>query len=133
MSKISGPLLDRIDIHIAVPAVQYRDLNDPGIAEPSEGIKRRVETARAIQRERLKTDGIFYNAAMSSKQVKNYCELDSEAQNLLKMAMAELGLSARGYTKILKVARTIADLADSATIRSEHISEAIQYRNLDRG
>ncbi|MFA6384568.1 MAG: YifB family Mg chelatase-like AAA ATPase, partial [Candidatus Omnitrophota bacterium] len=122
MSKISGPLLDRIDIHIAVPAVQYRDLNDPGVAETSEGIKRRVETARAIQRERLKADGIFYNAAMCSKQVKKYCDLDSEAQNLLKAAMAELGLSARGYTKILKVARTIADLADSATIRSEHIS-----------
>ncbi|MFA5099563.1 MAG: YifB family Mg chelatase-like AAA ATPase [Candidatus Omnitrophota bacterium] len=131
MSKISGPLLDRIDIHIAVPAVQYHDLNDPGPAEPSDTIKRRVEAVRALQRERLRSDGIFYNAAMSSKQVKKYCILDDEARNLLKMAMAELGLSARGYTKILKVSRTIADLTGSDTIQADHIAEAIQYRNLN--
>jgi magnesium chelatase family protein len=132
MNRISGPLLDRIDIHIAVPAVQYHDLNDSGIAEPSEAIKRRVNAARTIQRDRLQADGIFYNAAMSPKQVKKHCVLDDEAQGLVKMAMTELGLSARGYTKILKVGRTIADLAESNTILAEHISEAVQYRNFNR-
>jgi magnesium chelatase family protein len=131
MNKISGPLLDRIDIHIAVPAVRYQDLNDPGTAESSQEIKRRVEAARQIQRDRLKSEGIFYNAGMGTKQVKKYCVLDDEARSLLKMAMTELGLSARGYDKILKVSRTIADMAGSAAINAEHISEAIQYRNMN--
>jgi len=131
-NKISGPLLDRIDIHITVPAVQYRDLNDPGITESSEKIKQRVEAARMTQRDRLKPEGIFYNAAMNTKQIKKYCALENEAQGLLKMAMNELGLSARGYDKVLKVSRTIADLSGSEVISTEHISEAIQYRSLDR-
>lgn len=131
-NKISGPLLDRIDIHIAVPAVKYQDLNDTCDAERSEEIKRRIEAVRAIQRDRFQSEGVFYNAAMNSKQVKEYCTLDEEAQNLLKMAMAELGLSARGYNKILKVSRTIADLDGKTTIQAQHISEAIQYRNLDQ-
>jgi magnesium chelatase family protein len=132
MGKISGPLLDRIDIHISVPAVKYQELNAPGNAEPSEEIKRRVEKVRAIQRERLKEEkGVFYNAAMNTKQVKKYCVLNDEAQDLLKAAMAELGLSARGYTKILKVSRTIADLAGFDAIQAEHIAEAIQYRSLN--
>jgi magnesium chelatase family protein len=132
MNRISGPLLDRIDIHIAVPAVRYQDLNDPGIAESSESIKCRVETARAIQRKRLKSEGIFYNAAMDTKQIKKYCVLEEAAQSLLKMAMTELGLSARGYDKVLKVGLTICDLAGSNIILAEHISEAIQYRSPDR-
>jgi magnesium chelatase family protein len=130
-NRISGPLLDRIDIHIAVPAVQYRDLNDPGMAESSEEIKQRVDAVRRIQRDRLKSEGIFYNAAMNSKQIKKYCVLDDEAQGLLKMAMTELGLSARGYDKVLKVGLTISDLAGSGIIRAGHISEAIQYRSPD--
>jgi magnesium chelatase family protein len=132
MGKISGPLRDRIDIHIAIPAVRYQDLDDHCDAEPSEQIKRRIEAVRQIQRDRLDSEGIFCNAAMDSKQVRKYCVLDAEAQGLLKMAMTELGLSARGYDKILKVSRTIADLAQTQIIRAEHISEAIQYRSQDK-
>jgi magnesium chelatase family protein len=132
MGKISGPLLDRIDIHIELPSVKYKELSDSKDAEPSSAIKARVEKARAIQRERFKTEGIFYNARMNTKLIKNHCALRQEAQELLKMAMTELGLSARAYDKILKVSRTIADLAESQDIKTEHLSEAIQYRSLDR-
>jgi magnesium chelatase family protein len=132
MNKISGPLLDRIDIHIAVPSVRYHDLMSPGDAESSHAIKLRAEAARKIQRERLKPEGIFYNAAMNTRQIKKYCPLEDDAQALLKMAMTELGLSARGYDKILRVSRTIADLCGSELIKTEHLSEAVQYRSLDR-
>jgi magnesium chelatase family protein len=132
MGKISGPLLDRIDIHIELPVIKYKELSDTKDAEPSAGIKARVEKTRAIQRERFKSKGIFYNAQMNTKLIKKYCILEEEAKELLKLAMTELGLSARAYDKILKVSRTIADLAGSEPILSEHISEAIQYRNLDR-
>ena len=132
MNKISGPLLDRIDIHIAVPALRYQDLNDPQDAESSQEIKQRIEIVRAVQRERLKCEGIFYNAGMTTRQIKKYCLLQDEAQGLLKMAMAELGLSARGYNKVLKVSRTIADLDGKSAIQAQHISEAIQYRSLDQ-
>jgi magnesium chelatase family protein len=132
MGKISGPLLDRIDIHIEIPPVKYKELTEIKDAEPSSTIKAHVEKARAIQRERFKSEGIFYNAQMTPKLIKKYCVLNAEAQELLKMAMTELGLSARAYAKILKVSRTIADLADSKSILAEHISEAIQYRSLDR-
>jgi magnesium chelatase family protein len=132
IGKISGPLLDRIDIHIELPSIKYKELVDTKEAESSTAIKSRVEKARAIQRERFKAEGIFYNAQMNTKLIKKYCVLDSEAKELLRMAMNELGLSARAYDKILKVARTIADLASSETIPAEHISEAIQYRSLDR-
>ena len=132
MSKISGPLLDRIDIHIAVPAVRYQDLNAPGNAESSEEIKRRIETVRTIQRSRLKGEkSVFYNAAMNTKQVNRYCLLDYEAKNLLKMAMTELNFSARAYDKVLRVAKTIADLDGKETITAGHISEAIGYRSLE--
>jgi len=131
-SKISGPLLDRIDIHIEVPAARYQELSSNLPAETSSQIKERVNKARAIQRERLKHEGILCNALMSHKQVRKFCVLDKEGNELLKMAMSELNFSARAYDKILKVSRTIADLAPCEDIKTEHLSEAIQYRSLDR-
>ena len=132
LGKISGPLLDRIDIHIEIPSIKYKELADTKDAESSKAIKARVEGARSLQRVRFKSEKIFYNAQMSSRSVRNYCVLNEEGKALLKMALTELGLSARAYDKILKVTRTIADLAESELIRPEHISEAIQYRSLDR-
>lgn len=133
LSRISGPLLDRIDIHVEVPAVRYQELSDNRIGESSEQVRSRVIKAREIQSHRFKsTDGIFKNADMNSKSIKKYCELDTSSQELLKIAMTKLGLSARAYDRILKVSRTIADLADSDSIKAAHISEAIQYRSLDR-
>jgi len=131
-SKISGPLLDRIDIHIEVPAAKYQDLTSNLPAESSAQIKERVNKARAIQRERFKGEGILSNALMSHKQVRKFCVLGKEENELLKMAMTELNFSARAYDKILKVSRTIADLSGSENIKTEHLSEAIQYRSLDR-
>jgi len=131
-AKISGPLLDRIDIHIEVPAARYQELTSNLPAETSAQIKERVNKARAIQRERFKDENIFYNAQMSHKQVRKFCALGREESELLKMAMSELNFSARAYDKILKVSRTIADLAGSEQIKTEHLSEAIQYRSLDR-
>ena len=132
MGKISGPLLDRIDIHIELPSIKYKELTDTKDGEPSAVIKARVEKARVIQRERFRHESIFYNTQMNTKLIKKYCLLEDEAKELLKMAMTELGLSARAYDKILKVSRTIADLADSEDILVEYISEAVQYRSLDR-
>jgi magnesium chelatase family protein len=132
MGKISGPLLDRIDIHVELPSIKYKELTESKDAEPSSAIKARVERARLIQRERFEAEGIFYNAQMNTKLIKKYCNLDNEAKELLKMAMQELGFSARAYDKILKASRTIADLAGSEAILVEHISEAVQYRSLDR-
>ncbi len=131
-SRISGPLLDRIDIHIEVPAVKYQELTSTLPAENSAQIKERVEKARAIQRERLNGENIFYNSQMNHKQVRKFCELGKEENELLKMAMTELNFSARAYDKILKVSRTIADLGESVDIKTEHLSEAIQYRSMDR-
>jgi magnesium chelatase family protein len=133
VSRVSGPLLDRIDIHIEVPALEYSDLTKGPLGESSERLRQRVQRAREIQYQRLKEHGITTNAHMSSRLVKKHCALESEAEGLLHQAMMELSLSARGYTKILKLARTIADLSASEDLRLEHISEAIQYRNLDRG
>src|SRR6266853_479350 len=127
-NRISGPLLDRIDIHIEVPAVKYKELAGDAIGEPSEKIRGRVEYARVIQRERFG----HANARMTPKEIKLHCRLDDECQELLKMAMTELNLSARAYDRILKVSRTIADLDRSETIQRQHIQEAIQYRSLDR-
>ncbi|MCX5701706.1 MAG: YifB family Mg chelatase-like AAA ATPase, partial [Candidatus Omnitrophica bacterium] len=127
MAKISGPLLDRIDIHIELPSIKYKELSDTKDAESSKIIKERIEKARVIERVRFKTEAIFYNAQMNTKLIKKYCVLEDESKELLKMAMTELGLSARAYDKILKISRTIADLAGSQSILAEHISEAIQY------
>ncbi|MDD2702860.1 MAG: ATP-binding protein, partial [Candidatus Omnitrophica bacterium] len=131
-SRISGPLLDRIDIHVEVPAARYQELSSNLPAEPSAQIKERINNARTIQRERFKNEGIMHNARMSHKQVRRFCALGTEEIGLLKTAMTEMNLSARAYDKILKVSRTIADMAGSADITAEHLSEAIQYRSLDR-
>lgn len=133
MSKISGPLLDRIDIHVEVPALHHSELVSTSKGQTSAEIRENVARARNVQCERFKDSKVLTNSRMSSKQIKKYCMLDSNAETLLHQAMIELGLSARGYNKILKVARTIADLDSSENIRIEHISEAIQYRSLDRG
>jgi magnesium chelatase family protein len=133
MGKISGPLLDRIDIHIEVPAVKYKELSSQAKSETSDEIRERVIKARKIQSQRfINTRHIFNNADMGSREVRQFCKLDSASSELLKMAMTKLGLSARAYDRILKVSRTIADIDNSENILSQHISEAIQYRSLDR-
>lgn len=133
LGKISGPLLDRIDIHVEVPAVKYQDIASERKGEPSEDIRKRVVNARNIQSERFSSsNSIFKNADMNTKALRKFCKLDTPSQELLKMAMTKLGLSARAYDRILKVSRTIADLAGSENITAQHISEAIQYRSLDR-
>jgi magnesium chelatase family protein len=131
-SKISGPLLDRIDIHIEVPRVNCREVMEKDSVENSSTIRERVEEARIIQRERYDGDGIFCNAQMTKKQIREYCNIDDNAKNLLYKAMEKLNLSTRAYDRILKVARTIADLEPSEKIEISHLSEAIQYRSLDR-
>lgn len=133
MSKISGPLLDRIDIHIEVPAVKYKELAAKSQGEKSETIRQRVISARLIQQKRFAgRKNIFSNADMGSKEIKEFCQIDSAGEELLKMAMTKLGLSARAYDRILKVSRTIADLENNEKILPQHLSEAIQYRSLDR-
>ena len=133
LSKISGPLLDRIDIHIEVTPVPFEKLSDDQIAESSVDIRKRVTNAREIQTQRFKDfENVHYNAQMSTKQIRKYCKLDDASLQLLKTAMERLNLSARAYDRILKVARTIADLEQSETVLGNHISEAIQYRSLDR-
>jgi len=131
-SKISGPLMDRIDLHIEVPNVAYKDLVGEVHAESSENIRRRVTAARAIQSDRFKRTKIFCNAQMENRHLQSYCVLDQDCVDLLEAAVDKLGLSARAYKRILKIARTIADLEQSAAIGAIHIGEAIQYRALDR-
>ncbi|MBU0561216.1 MAG: YifB family Mg chelatase-like AAA ATPase [Bacteroidetes bacterium] len=133
MAKISGPMLDRIDIHIEVPAVKYKDLTSQSSSEPSEKIRERVIKARNVQQARFKElNSINNNADMGTKEVRQFCSIDSAGSELLKMAMTKLGLSARAYDRILKVSRTIADLEGAEKILPQHLSEAIQYRSLDR-
>jgi magnesium chelatase family protein len=133
MAKISGPLLDQIDLHIEVPAVKYKELSSKAEGESIQQIRERVVSARDIQIKRFEgRKGMYCNADMQSKEIQTFCKLDSAGEELLKMAITKLGLSARAYDRILKVARTIAGLARSGDIRLEHISEAIQYRSLDR-
>ena len=133
LSKVSGPLLDRIDLHIEVPAVKYKELSSREPGESSERIRERVVGAREAQIKRFRgRKGIYANANMQSKEIREFCRLDSAGEELLKMAITKLGHSARAYDRILKVGRTIADMAGSAEIRPEHVSEAIQYRSLDR-
>ncbi len=132
MNKLSGPLLDRIDIHVEVQKVEFEQLTEKRKGEKSEDIRKRVLIAREIQNERYKDLSISYNAQIGSRELEQFCELDDASFNLIKMAMEKLNLSARAYDRILKVARTIADLEESESILSHHISEAIQYRSLDR-
>jgi magnesium chelatase family protein len=132
ISKISGPLMDRIDIHIEVPAVQYRELRAGAASEGSAEIRARVVAARQRQLQRFAADRIFTNAQMHTRQIRTYCELSPEAERLLERAMQQQGLSARAHDRILKVARTIADLDAQPAITVGHIAEAIQYRTLDR-
>ncbi|MGZ5245490.1 MAG: YifB family Mg chelatase-like AAA ATPase [Flavitalea sp.] len=133
LNRISGPLLDRIDLHVEVTPVGYQELNDSRQGEDSNSIRKRVIAARDIQLKRYEGNpGIYNNAQMNTTMIREYCGLTTVSQNLLKAAMNKLNLSARAYERILKVARTIADLDASPMIRPEHIAEAIQYRSLDR-
>jgi len=132
LGKISGPLIDRIDIHLQVPSLKYEEISHKGFqAEPSKNIRERVVFARQVQKARYKNSALC-NANLSSKQIEQFCQLDNQAISLLKTAVFNMGLTARAYHKILKVARTIADLAGEGQIKVEHVSEAIQYRTLDR-
>jgi magnesium chelatase family protein len=133
LARISGPLLDRIDIHIDVPPVKQRDLTGEPSGEPSAAIRERVRRARQLQQERFRRSKVYCNAHMSTRQIRRFCQVEGEARSLLERAMDRLGLSARAYDRILKVGRTIADLEAVETIRAEHVAEAIQYRSLDRG
>jgi len=134
VSKISGPLLDRIDIHIDVPAVNYKELRSTTLAESSGEIRTRVMRARQFQLQRFRAAGekIYSNAQMGSRQIRLFCELSADCERLLERAMTQQGLSARAHDRILKVARTVADLEGTPKIGTNHIAEAIQYRTLDR-
>jgi magnesium chelatase family protein len=127
LGKISGPLLDRIDIHVEVPAVPYKELRAGAAAESSEEIRQRVNQARAVQQERG-----YYNAAMPSRAIRKHCALDDSGERTLEMAVRRMGLSARAHDRVLKVARTVADLDHSPTVSAKHVAEAVQYRSLDR-
>ncbi len=132
-ARVSGPLLDRIDIHVEVPSVAYADLSSREAGEPSNALRARVDRAREVQLRRFQSQPkIFCNAHMQSKEIRKYCVIDSQSEELLKLAITRFGLSARAYDRILKVARTIADLEGSESIEAQHVSEAIQYRSLDR-
>jgi len=131
-ARISGPLLDRIDIHLEVPAIPYRELADKRAGTSSAELSKLVRVARGIPSERFRGRSIYSNSAMSNRDIKRFCALDDSSEALLRSAMTELNLCARAYHKILKVARTIADLAVSDTVRQEHVLDAIQYRSLDR-
>ncbi|MBP6526736.1 MAG: YifB family Mg chelatase-like AAA ATPase [Prevotella sp.] len=134
MNKISGPLLDRIDIQCEITPVPFKDISKAAPGEPSKNIRERVIAARSIQTERFKDcDGIHCNAQMTERMIHQYAEPDDDGMNMLRMAMERLSLSARAYSRILKVARTIADLANSESVKVEHLAEAISYRQLDRG
>ncbi len=132
MARISGPLLDRIDIHCEVPTVKYQDLSSGRTGETSAAVRARVVKAREIQAERFEGKHVYKNADMASKDIRHFCKLDEAGEALIKIAMTKLGLSARAFDRILKVARTIADLEASPSIQPQHVSEAIQYRSLDR-
>ena len=133
LTKISGPLLDRIDIHVEVPAIKFKELSSDRKGESSAIIRERVQLARGVQLERFENEkDLFSNADMQPAEIRTYCKIDESSQELLKTAINRFGLSARAYDRILKVSRTIADLDNKKSILTAHISEAIQYRSLDR-
>ena len=132
LAKISGPLLDRIDLQVEVDAVSYEELSDGELQESSESIRKRVQAAREIQRQRFSGTSVHCNAQMNEEMIKKYCELDGASQALIQQAFKRLNMSARGYNRILKVARTIADLHGEARINAKHVALAISFRNLDR-
>jgi magnesium chelatase family protein len=133
LSRVSGPLLDRIDLHVEVPAVRYRDLSDQRTGEPSAAIRDRVRRARELQRDRFASrHDIHANAHMTARDLRQFCRVGEGGDALLRTAITRLGLSARAYHRVLKIARTIADLEGAAEISTAHVSEAIQYRSLDR-
>jgi magnesium chelatase family protein len=133
VGRISGPLLDRIDIHVDVPAVRFKELSGEGNpSESSSEIRSRVLAARERQRERLSSEGVFSNAQMSPRHIRRFCRLDAECERMLESAMTRLGLSARAYDRIHKVSRTIADLEGKGEIAAPHVAEAVGYRSLDR-
>jgi magnesium chelatase family protein len=131
-SRISGPLLDRIDIHIEVPAIKYKELADRASSETSDAIRERVNRGRDVQLTRFTGLPMYCNAQMGAKELRTHCQVETAGERLLELAINRLGLSARAYTRILKVARTVADLDDGGAIKAHHVSEAIQYRSLDR-
>jgi magnesium chelatase family protein len=126
--RISGPLLDRIDIHIEVPRVEYEKLSDDRLGEPSDEVQSRVEAARERQRRRFDGTALLSNADMGPSEVRTFCQIDDAGKSLLRAAMQQLQMSARAYHRILKLSRTIADLAGSDAIQTAHLAEAIQYR-----
>lgn len=132
ISKLSGPLLDRIDIHVEVPSVSFDDLHAKTNGETSVNIRERVNKARERQQHRFAESKIYCNAHMSSKSIKEFCKMDDTTRDMLRAGLERLGLSARAYDRVIKVSRTIADLAGSDDIRPEHVCEAVQYRTLDR-
>lgn len=133
LSRISGPLLDRIDLHVEVSPISFEEISEKQRSESSAHIRERVVKARKVQDRRFKEEsGIYANAQMHSRQLRAVCELDQASQDLLKLAIERLNLSGRAYDRILKVARTIADLEASPRLESHHVAEAVQYRSLDR-
>ena len=132
LKKISGPLLDRIDLKINVDRVKFRELSEKSDEESSEEIKKRVDEARKIQQHRFAGTSVRMNAKMSTKMINEYCKLDVESENLMRVAFEKYHISARGYSRILKVARTIADLDKSENIKVHHLTEALAYRNIDK-
>ena len=131
VEKISGPLLDRIDLHVNVPSVEYEAMRRKQVPESSAEVKKRVDAARAIQKERFAGTGVACNAHMTPSQIANFCRLDQAGEALMKNAFDRMGLTARSHDRILRVARTIADLDGDAAIGAQHLAEAIQYRNTD--
>jgi len=132
LGRISGPMLDRLDLHVEMSEVGYEDISSRSTGEPSAVIRERVNKARSIQIARYKKEGILFNAQLTSRMTGTFCILDDGAERLLQKAFSTLKLSARAYTRILKVSRTIADLDGSETILSHHVAEAVQYRELDQ-
>ena len=131
-SKISGPLMDRIDIHMEVPSVQFKDLSSTAKGQTSAEILEKTNKAREIQSGRFQKMKIHTNAHMNSRHIRQFCRVDAESNILLEKAMDKLGLSARAHSRVLKIARTIADLEGNPDINEKHVAEALQYRTLDR-